>query len=150
MKLAQALMERADLQRKLAELSQRLQQNAKYQDGEQPAEDPQLLLKEYQACADQLQQLIVKINFANQHIQLNNGLNMITALAMRDRLKAEHSMLIHLADSALPEQNRYSRSEIKMISAIDIKQIRKQADDVAKKYRELDILVQQANWQTDL
>ena len=41
MKLAQALIERADLQRKLAQLGARLQQNAQYQEGEAPAEDPQ-------------------------------------------------------------------------------------------------------------
>jgi len=47
MKLAQALIERADLQRKLAQLGARLQQNAQYQEGEAPAEDPQDLLTDY-------------------------------------------------------------------------------------------------------
>ena len=58
--------------------------------------------------------------------------------------------MLKLAEAALPEQDRYSRSEIKMLSAVDIKAIRKQADQVAKQHRELDILVQQANWQHDL
>ena len=40
MKLAMALSERADLQRRIAELSGRLENNAKVQEGERPAEDP--------------------------------------------------------------------------------------------------------------
>ena len=46
MKLATALSERADLQRRIAELGGRLNNNAKVQDGEEPAEDPKELLKE--------------------------------------------------------------------------------------------------------
>ncbi|QIW15582.1 hypothetical protein A4G20_04175 [Pasteurellaceae bacterium RH1A] len=150
MKLAQALMERADAQRKLAQLAHRLQQNAKYQEGELPAEDPEALLTEYRATADSLEKLVVQINQANQQIRLANGLSMLEALAKRDRLKEEHATLLALADSALPEQARYSRSEIKMVAAVDIKALRKQADLVAKQHRELDLLVQEANWLFEL
>ncbi|MDO4626497.1 MAG: DIP1984 family protein [Pasteurellaceae bacterium] len=150
MKLAEALMQRADYQRHLAQLQQRLQQNAKYQESEKPAEDPQELLREYRQVANGLRDLIVKINQRNNQVKLNNGINMVEALAERDRLKAEHSTLIHLAESALPDQDRYSRSEIKIISAVDIKLIRKQADEIAKKHRELDVLIQQANWKEEL
>ena len=40
MKLAEALIERADLQRRLEQLKQRLNQNAQYQEGEEPAKYP--------------------------------------------------------------------------------------------------------------
>ncbi|AMM81722.1 MULTISPECIES: DIP1984 family protein [Pasteurella] len=150
MKLAEALMQRADAQRRLAQLNQRLQQNAKYQEGEKPAEHPADLLLEYQRVADQLEKLVVEINQANHQICLANGMNMVEALAKRDRLKEEHATLMKLADAALPEQDRYSRSEIKMLSALDIKAIHQQADQVAKAHRELDVFIQQANWQYDL
>ncbi|MGQ0287220.1 DIP1984 family protein [Pasteurellaceae bacterium 22721_9_1] len=150
MKLAEALMERADAQRRLAQLQQRLQQNAKHQEGETPAENPMELLAEYRQTADSLETLVVKINQANQTISLSNGLTMLQALAKRDRLKEEHSTLIRLAESALPEQDRYSRSEIKTLASVDIKAIRKQADQLAKQHRELDVLVQQANWQYEI
>lgn len=150
MKLAEALMVRADIQRRLAQLTQRLQQNAKYQEGETPAEPPMDLLTEYTETAQQLEKLVVQVNLTNLRITLANGMTMIEALAKRDRLKDEHAVLLKLAEAALPEQDRYSRSEIKMLSAVDIKAIRKQADQVAKQHRELDILVQQANWQHDL
>lgn len=150
MKLAEALIERADLQRRLAQLQQRLQQNAQYQEGETPAEDPNELLKAYAHTAEQLENLVVQINQANNRIVLENGTSMVAALAKRDRLKAEHSTLISLADAATPEQNRYSRSEIKTLPAVDVKQIRQQADLVAKQHRELDTQIQQANWVNNL
>lgn len=150
MKLAEALIERADLQRRLTQLTQRLQQNAQYQEGEAPSEDPEVLLAEYHQTAEHLKDLVVAINLANNRIQLENGMAMVAALAERDRLKATHSMLITLATAAMPEQNRYSRSEIKSISAVNIKAIRKQADDIAKAHRGLDTQIQQANWLNDL
>ncbi|WII92676.1 DIP1984 family protein [Kingella negevensis] len=150
MKLAQALIERADLQRKLAQLSQRLQQNAQYQDGEMPSENPVELLAEYRQAADDLENLVVQINLRNSQITLPNGTTMTAALAQRDRLKAEHATLIKLADAATPEQNRYSRSEIKMLSAVNVRDIRQQADQVAKRCRELDMQIQESNWLNDL
>ena len=145
MKLAEALIERADVQRHLAQLQARLLQNAQYQEGESPAEDPAALLDE---C--RLHRLIVQINLANQRVTLADGTGMVVALAERERLKAEHAVLTKLADAATPEQSRYSRSEIKMLAAVDIKELRRRADDTAKACRLLDIQIQQANWAEDL
>lgn len=150
MKLAEALIERADLQRRLAALNQRLQQNAQYQEGEAPAENPQELLAEYRRAAAELETLVVAINRANHRITLEGGQNMTAALAERERLKAEHSVLVKLADAATPEQSRYSRSEIKMLAAVDVKAIRKQADTVAQSCRQLDMRIQAANWLNEL
>ena len=46
MKLAEALQERADLNRKIEELRRRLGSNVLTQEGEPPAEDPAALLAE--------------------------------------------------------------------------------------------------------
>lgn len=150
MKLAQALIERADLQRKLAQLNQRMQQNAQYQEGEQPSENPVDLLVQFRQALESLKNLVVAINLRNSQIVLPNGMSMTAALAQRDRLKMEHAALVKLADAATPEQSRYSRSEIKMLAAIDVKTIRQQADQIAKHCRELDILIQESNWLNEL
>ena len=150
MKLAEALIERADLQRRLEQLKQRLNQNAQYQEGEEPAEEPNALLAEYRQTATALEQLIVKINLANNRLSLENGLLMVEVLAKRDRLKAEHSTLITLADSATQTFDRYSRSDIKTLAAIDVKAIRKQIDELAKQHRQLDTQIQQANWLNEI
>ena len=46
MKLAEGLMLRSDIQKKLASLRERISRNAVVQEGNKPHEDPQKLMKE--------------------------------------------------------------------------------------------------------
>ena len=73
MKLAEALMLRADLTKKLASLRERLGANAIVQDGQQPHEDPSGLLKEAFAVLDEFEGLLVRINTANAESQIPDG-----------------------------------------------------------------------------
>ena len=70
MKLAQALQERSDLQTRMRQLEERI---ATVQEGETPAEDPALLLEEYEACAAQLEELIARINRTNSETRTEQG-----------------------------------------------------------------------------
>ena len=65
MKLAEALQERADLNRKIDEIKRRLAKNILVQEGEQPAEQPEELLKSLDACIDRLETLMAAINRTN-------------------------------------------------------------------------------------
>lgn len=150
MKLAEALVERADANRRLQELRSRIIRNAKYQEGEAPAEDPQELLREYSEVAASFERLAVRINQANNQIQFGNGLSMVEALARRDVLKMRHSLYKSLADEATPQQNRYSKSEIKFIGSVNVRETQASADRLAREHRELDALIQQANWSTEI
>ena len=58
MKLAEALQERADLDRRVQQLQQRLENNAMVQEGESPAEDPAELLAELDGCTGALEQIV--------------------------------------------------------------------------------------------
>ena len=51
MKLAEALMERADVQRRMEQLDDRLRASARTQEGEKPPEAPAALLAELDALA---------------------------------------------------------------------------------------------------
>lgn len=62
MKLAEALLLRADIQKKLSSLQVRAQKYAVVQEGERPAEDPKELLRQIEAVAGELQQLVFAIN----------------------------------------------------------------------------------------
>ena len=150
MKLAEALMERADLQRRLVQIRERIKQNAIYQEGETPAESVVELLAEYRRCAERLETLVVAINRSNQQIVLADGMPMLEALARRERLQNEHAMLSALCEAAMPDNSRYSRSELRSLSAVNISEVRKEADKIAQRCRELDIQIQQANWSQDL
>jgi len=65
MKLAEALQERADLNKKISDLRGRLNQNSLVQEGERPNEDPTVLMQELEAAIARLQQLIKDINLTN-------------------------------------------------------------------------------------
>ncbi len=86
MKLAQALVLRADTQKKLASLRQRIGNSAVVQEGNQPPEDPNELLKEGFGVLNELRELIGKINAANAANKLPDGRTLTKAIAQRDEL----------------------------------------------------------------
>ena len=149
MKLAEALQERADLNRRIQQLQQRLNNNAIVQEGEQPAEDPAALLNELDRCAAQLEQLIAQINLTNCRTMVD-GESLTVLLARRDVWKAKLSAYRDLAYSASRLGQRGTRSEIKLLSTVDVRALQKQVDQMAKQLRLLDNSIQAANWATEL
>ena len=60
------------------------------------------------------------------------------------------SVLSGFLEAASSRVNRYSRTEIKLVSTVNVTALRKQADEIAKARRDLDVQIQGANWMTDL
>jgi hypothetical protein len=149
MKLAEALALRADCQRRLEQLKQRLLRNAKVQEGDEPAEDPNALLAEFEQVSEQLLSLIQRINRTNAESTLA-GSTLTDALAQRDVLRLSQDMYRELAQAASVSQSRTTRSEVKFRSTVSVVAIQRKADDLAKEHRELDAKIQEANWQIDL
>ncbi len=150
MKLAEALVLRADIQKRVAQLRERLKKSAIVQEGEKPPEDPEVLLAELDQLLNQLTTLIERINRTNLLTRLSDGTTLTSALATRDVLTMRFSILTTLSDAASDRVNRYSASEIRQLSTVDVRALRKQADDIARQRRELDTAIQAANWATDL
>ena len=149
-KLAEALSLRADLQRRLAQVASRAVTNARYQEGEEPAEDAVALLAEHDRLADELERLVARINEVNLATEVAPGLTMTQALARRDVLRTRHRVRTDLADAGSASQARLTRSELRFVSAVDVPGLRREADDVARRLRELDTAIQQANWSTEI
>jgi hypothetical protein len=149
MKLAEALAIRGDHQKRLEQVKARLIGNAKVQEGEQPAEDPEVLIAEYESLAAELVQLIRRINISNSTAVIL-GRSMTQALAERDILKLRHAMYRDFAQAAAVTQVIYTRSEVRFKSTVTVSSIQKKADAVAKELRELDTRIQEANWLIDL
>ncbi len=149
MKLAAALSERADLQRRLAELGTRLNHNAKVQEGEKPAEDPKALLKELDGVLTRLEELIAKINLTNSRT-LSDGVTITELLAKRDVLSKRLAVMRSFLDEASSKVDRYSRAEIKIESTVSVTSLQKTADGLSKELRELDEHIQALNWTTEL
>ena len=150
MRIAEALILRADYQKKLEQLKQRLLRNAKVQEGEKPAENPRDLLEELEQVTRDLTGLVQRINRTNALTGLEDNSTVSDALARRDVLGLKHAFYRELAQAATVTQDRYTKSEVKFKSTVDIPGLQKQADDLARQYRELDMKIQETNWSKDL
>jgi hypothetical protein len=150
MKLAEALVLRADIQRRIEQLRERLKYSVLVQEGDSPPEDPELLMNELDRLLLQLVELISQINRTNTHASLRNGVSLTDALAQRDVMKLRLSIFKSIADTASRRIEHYSRSEIRNVATIDIGALRKQTDQLAQQHRELDTAIQEINWLTEL
>ena len=149
MKLAEALNQRADLQKRIAQLRERISNNVKVQEGDEPAEDPEDLFRELTVCLNDLENIIVRINRTNQET-VWEGKTLTEMIAGKDVLSLHLSVLRSALDAANVRSDRYSRNEIKFVRTIDVNTLQKQVDDRSRDLRELDSKLQQANWMTDL
>lgn len=153
MRLAEALAARADLQRRIEQLRARITASARYQEGEEPAEDAAALLVEAEAAFGQLRDLIRRINKTNARLELGEDGTMTDALASRDVLRLQHSVLTDAAAAASGANQvglRQMRSELRQVAALPVAPLRAAADGVAQRLRDLDNRIQQANWIHDV
>lgn len=149
MKLAEALQIRADLQKRIAQMQMRLNNNATVQEGTKPAENPIELLAETDRMFAQLEELITRINITNSQVE-KDGVTMTALIAKRDCLKQKISMLRDFLDNASQLARRHSLSEILVVSTVDVAEHRKHIDKLSKELRELDTKIQSMNWTIDL
>jgi len=81
---------------------------------------------------------------------LSSGEPFVDALAERAHYLALRTPFDSVAQAASTLQQRYMRSEIKIIRTVDPQELRKKVDDYARRHRVLDVAIQEANWITDL
>jgi hypothetical protein len=77
------------------------------------------------------------------------------ALARRDVLRLRHGVVTGAADAAAGRDQRgpafrQLRSELAMLSALPVAELREQADGLARELRELDMRIQRTNWEAEL
>ena len=150
MKLAEALLIRSDMQKKLAQIKGRIRSNVKVQEGDTPNEDPNALMIEASQVITELSALIERIHRTNAVAQSNEGQSMLTLLIERDTLEMRHKLLIEAIEATDTEVDRYSPREIKWHIMFSVAGLQKQADDIAMKLRKINIVIQANNWQIDL
>jgi hypothetical protein len=124
--LGEALNRRSDLQKRIAQLQERVRGNVLVQEGDEPAESADELLVELDSLCDELQHLIVQINHTNASTKLSSGETVTEGLARRDVLALRQDALraaVRVAtNDGLP---RYSRSEIRMVRQIRVSEVQR-------------------------
>ena len=149
MKLAEALIERSDLQTRIDAMQQRLLNNARVQDGETPAEDPLALMRELDAMSARVEELIRRINLTNAETEID-GTSITAMIAHRDCLTKKAGILRNFLAAASSLTQRASRTEIVIRSTVSVADLQKQVDELSREIRVTDTKIQAANWTTEL
>ncbi len=150
MKLAEALIKRGNLQKRIEGLKEKLIRYSRVQEGENPPENPDDIYKEIKFNLDELISYIQRISKTNSHTMFDEKYSVADVLSYRDILLQKYKILYKVIESATDIGDRYSKKEIKIISSIDVVGYQKEADIIGKDYRELDIKIQEKNWQIEL
>ena len=149
MKLAEALNLRADLQKRIANLRERLIKNAKVQEGDTPSEEPNMLLNELNDNIIELENIIKSINKTNSSTYIGNE-SISAIIAKRDTLGLKLSILRSFISESANKIERYSNKEIKILSTVNVAEQQKEIDKLSKEYRLIDTKLQGLNWTTDI
>ena len=150
MKLAEALLLRADMKKKLASLRERIASNAVVQENEKPHEDPNDLMKQSVGVLDELEDLVLRVNTANLVTMASDGRSLAKLIAHRDKLAQQHSLLQAAIAGTRKEPDRYSMKEIKWVATVNVSKLQSQSDDLAKQLRQLNVLIQEMNWKVEI
>ena len=138
MKLAEALQERADLKRNIANLRGRLERVVLVQEGEEPVEDPRELLKTLDESVARLEYLMA------------GGMTLTELIAKKDALLTRLAVYRDLVREAGCITDRASGSEIRVVAVVKASELQKEADRMSREIRVLDNTLQQTNWTVDL
>ncbi len=150
MKLGEALRLRSDNYKKVEELRVRAIASAQTQEGAAAPDAPAKLLSDIERISSETLVLVQRINRTNVATKLRSGQPLVDALAERDYCLALRSPFDGVAQAASGLQQRYLRSEIRIVRTVDPTELRKKVDEFSRRHRLLDVAIQEANWSTEL
>ena len=146
MKLAEGLLLRADLMKKIEHLQNRIRPVLIVSDDKVPQEDPNKLLAQLRKAIEDLETLIIRINKTNNETKIAGEQTLMEALAKRDSLKMLSETLRNIRYAA--QVNNSGDKNLK--TTIDIKKLQAEMDQTGRAFRELDSKIQEMNWLTEL
>lgn len=150
MKLAEALILRSDLQKRISQLESRISNNVTVQEGDEPVENPNELLTQLDRDIEKLIDLIQKINRTNNQTMFDGEHSLADMLARREGLWKKRQSYSNIANQASFKFDRYSKTEIKNVTIIDVANLQEKVDGLSRDWRQLDTKIQALNWTVDL
>ncbi len=149
MKLAEALQERADLNRNIANLRDRLERVILVQEGEEPVENPGDLLRELNESIRRLEYLMAAINHTNDRTTAV-GMTLTQLIAKKDAVTLRMNAYKDFVREAGRSTSRARGTEIRVVPTVKAAELQKEVDRIAKEIRLLDNTLQETNWTVDL
>lgn len=149
MKLAEALNLRSSLMKQIAELKRRLEDCVRIQEGEEPVDTAEELLKELEPKIEQLYKLVYQINLTNLQIK-DEGKSITELLAERDALASRIQILNGCLNRLTENNTRFRTDDIRYIRTVDPKVFRKKYDETSSQLRQINLRIQMLGWTNDL
>jgi len=146
MKLAEALLLRSDLMKKIEHIQNRIRPVLIVSDDKKPQEDPTKLIAELRTAIQDLEILVIRINKTNNEININGEGSLMEALAKRDSLKMLSEKLRNIRYAAQIDNS----GDANLKTTIDIKKLQTEMDQTGRAFREIDSKIQELNWLTEL
>lgn len=142
MKIAEAMVKRSDLKKRINRAASRVSNTAIIAAGDDGS-DHKAALAEWHSINNQIEQLSIKLMAANQKAKLENGMTISTALAKRDSLTRLVEFIESIRVSVPSRDSGYA-------SVYNVKAARLLLDQTTKERSELDMMLQKANWSNEL
>jgi len=154
MKLAEALIERKDLQARIADLQTRYTSAAVVEEGESADEQAPDLLMSLEGAMVRMKDLTVCVNRTNNVIRVGE-LSMMEAIALRDNLKlqiGQYTGILNAIRHRNQNRRHYGDNAPKMavVDGVNASVFIKKVDSLSQELRLLDAQIQAANWASDL
>ncbi len=146
MKLAEGLLLRADLMKKIEHLQNRIRPVLIVTDNKTPQEDPVKLLAQLRKAINDLEAIIVRINKTNNETIIEGQGFLMEALAKRDSLKLLSEKLRVIRQAAQVNNSSYNNQK----ATLEIKDLQIEIDQTGRAFREVDSKIQETNWLTEL
>ena len=146
MKLAEGLLLRADIMKKIEHLQNRIRPVLIVSDDRLPQEDPDKLLAQLRKAIKDLESLVIRINKTNNETNVEGEGLLMEALAKRDSLKMLSEKLRNIRYAA--QINNSGDNNLK--TTINIKKLQTEMDQTGRAFREIDSKIQEINWLTEL
>lgn len=146
MKLAEGLLLRSDLIKKIEHLQNRIRPILIVSDNKLPQEDPVKLLAQLRKSIQDLESIIIRINKTNNETYIDGELLLMEALAKRDSLKMLSEKLRLIRQAAQINNAGYNNQK----ATVKIDDLQIEIDQTGRAFREIDSKIQETNWLTEL
>lgn len=150
MKLAELLIERSEMKKRIEVISSRLRRTAKVQEGDPITIPPDKMLTKLDYLIDRHELIIRKINHVNQSTMFEKDMTLADAVVKRESMKHRRNIYSALFSASYIEENRYSKSEIKFVATLNVDKIMEISDDLSRDIRLLDGKIQAKNWEVEV
>lgn len=150
MKLGEALIKRDEYLKRQENLKKRVKSNIVLKDDNESNENPNDLIKEYIEINNELSDLIIKISNKENNTKLEIGISISEAINIKDKLYREMDIYKTILKELNSKEYRNAKNEVKMKVLVNVKEIQTELDKLSKAYNDIDVIIQSANWNTDL